>query len=100
MNKENVQKLESSLARLQDKENVIYFLTYDTKNNARAAIKHIYDIALTLKENGYNSKILVEDKLYTGVDSWLGDTYKDLEVVSIKEDNIEMNVDDDRVCCF
>ncbi len=68
--------------------------TYDTKNNPRAAVKHIYDIALTLKRNGYNSKILVEDSSYTGVKGWLGDTYDELSVVSIKTDKIEINVDD------
>jgi endoglucanase Acf2 len=56
MSKENIEKLESALGRLETKENVIYFLTYDTKNNARAAIKHIYDMALTLKENGHTPK--------------------------------------------
>lgn len=93
MNKENIEKLESALGRLETKENVIYFLTYDTKNNARASIKHIYDMALTLKENGYNSKILVEDETYTGAE-WLGDSYKELPVVSIKEDKIEIKIED------
>ena len=41
----NIEKLESSLGRIENKENVIYFLTYDTKNNARAAVKNIYDMA-------------------------------------------------------
>jgi hypothetical protein len=93
MNKENIEKLESALGRLETKENVIYFLTYDTKNNARASVKHIYDMALTLKENGYNSKILVEDETYTGAD-WLGESYKDLPVVSIKGDKIEIKIED------
>lgn len=93
-NKENIEKLESAISRLELNENVVYFLTYDTKNNARAAIKHIYDMALTLKENGVKVKILVEEKSYSGVEAWLGDTYKDLEVVSIKEDKVEINIDD------
>ena len=90
----NIEKLESSLSRIGNKENVIYFLTYDTKNNARAAVKNIYDMALALKENGYNAKILVEDKTYSGVDSWLGEEYKDIEVVSIKEDKVEIKIED------
>jgi glycosyltransferase involved in cell wall biosynthesis len=49
---------------------------------------------LTLKQNGHKSNILVEDKTYTGVESWLGDTYKELPVVSIKEDKIELKIDD------
>lgn len=91
---ENIEKLEEALSRLHSKENNIYFLTYDTRNNARASIKHIYDMALTLKQNGHKSNILVEDKTYTGVESWLGDTYKELPVVSIKEDKIELKIDD------
>jgi glycosyltransferase involved in cell wall biosynthesis len=77
-----------------ENESIVYFLTYDTKTNARAAIKHIYDMALTLKNNGVNVKILVEDKSYSGVESWLGETYKDLPVVSIKDDKVEIKLDD------
>ena len=91
-NQENLEKLQAALGRVEMKENVIYFLTYDTKNNARAAIKHIYDMALTLKENGYNSKILVEDKTYSGA-LWLGEKYNVLDVVTIKDDKVEMKID-------
>ena len=93
MSKENIEKLESALGRLETKENVIYFLTYDTKNNARASVKHIYDMALTLKENGNVTKILVEDKTYTKPE-WLGEGYDQIEVVSIKEDKINILIDD------
>jgi hypothetical protein len=93
-NKENIERLQSALDRLQTSESIVYFLTYDTKNNARASIKHIYDMALTLNNSGTPSKILVEDGTYVGVGSWLGDTYKELEVVSIKEDKIELKIDD------
>jgi hypothetical protein len=51
MNKENIEKLENSLNKLISNEHVIYFLTYDTKNNPRASVKYIYDVALTLKNN-------------------------------------------------
>ena len=93
MSKENMEKLELALGRLETKENVIYFLTYDTKNNARAAIKHIYDMALTLKENGSNPKILTEDKSYIKPE-WLGEKYEVLDVVSIKEDKLNIQIDD------
>jgi hypothetical protein len=93
-NKETIEKLESSLGRIETNQSVTYFLTYDTKNNARASVKHIYDIALTLNKNGMKSKILVEDGTYSGVESWLGDKYKELEVVSIKENKVEINVED------
>lgn len=93
-NSENVEKLESALERLNGKENAIYFLTYDTRGNARASVKHIYDMALTLKEDGYNAKILVEDKSYSGVETWLGDRYSSLETVTIKDDRVEIKIED------
>jgi hypothetical protein len=93
-NKENIEKLSVALENLNTKTNTIYFLVYDTKNNPRASVKHIYDIALTLKQNGYNSKLLVEDKTYSGVNSWLGDTYSELEVVTIKDDRVEIKIED------
>lgn len=95
MNKqENIEKLESALERLDKNENVVYFLTYDTKNNPRAAVKHIYDMALTVSQNGFNAKILVEDNTYGGVSHWLGDGYNDIPVVSIKDDKVEIKIED------
>jgi glycosyltransferase involved in cell wall biosynthesis len=93
-NIENIEKLESALGRLESSESIVYFLTYDTRNHARASIKYIYDLAKTLSNNGVKSKILVEDKNYAGVESWLGDVYKDIEVVSIKDDKPEIKIED------
>lgn len=94
-NKENaIVVLESALGRVIKNENVIYFLAYDTKDNARAAIKHIYDMALVLKVNGYNSKILVEEKSYSGIQSWLDESYDVLPIATIKDDKVEIKIDD------
>ena len=94
-NKETIiENLVSALDRSEKNESVIYFLVYDTKNNARAAIKHIYDIAITLHDFGYNSKILAEEKGYTGVKNWLDESYDVLPIVTIKEDKIEIKIDD------
>ena len=94
MNKEDFGKIEESISNIKNNKNNIYFLTYDTRNNPRASIKHIYDIALTLKENGFNSKILVENKSYVGVNGWLGDVYNDLDIVSIKDDAPKIKIED------
>lgn len=92
--KTNIEKLEDSLLSLKNNDNVIYFLTYDTKNNPRASVKYIYDLALTLVENGFKSKILVEDKSYVGVSNWLGDKYNSIEIVTIKEDKVQIKIED------
>ena len=93
-NKENIEKLESALGRLENSESIVYFLTYDTKNNPRASVKYIYDLALTLKKNGTPTKILVEDGTYGGVSHWLDGEYSEIPVVSIKEDKVELKIDD------
>lgn len=90
----NIEKLQDALLRIESKENIIYFLCYDTRGNARASVKHIYDMALFLSEMGYTSKILVEDNKYGGVASWLGEKYNVIPVVSIKDDKVEMSIDD------
>ena len=93
-NQQNIEKLEAALGRIKTHESKAYFLVYDTKGNARASIKYIYDLALTLNQNGTPSKIVVEDKSYSGVESWLDDKYKELEVLSIKDDKLELSIDD------
>lgn len=93
-NNENLKQLESAFDRLKTNESVVYFLTYDTKNNARASVKHIYDLALTLHNSGVVAKILVEDSTYGGIKSWLDNKYEVLPVVSIKEDKVELKIDD------
>lgn len=93
-NNDNIKKLEDALLNLEENKSIVYFLTYDTKNNPRASVKYIYDLALTLKNNGKQVRILVEEKSYSGVDTWLGETYKDLPVLSIKDDKVEINIED------
>ncbi len=90
----NIAKLQEAIFRLESKENKIYFLCYDTRGNARASIKHMYDMALFLREAGMDSKILVEDNKYTGVSSWLDEKYNTIPVISIKDDKMEMSIDD------
>jgi hypothetical protein len=93
-NNENIEKLQQALGRLENNSNTIYFLTYDTKNNPRASVKYIYDLAFVLKENGYDSKILVEDETYGGVSHWLGNKYNNIDVASIKDGSVQIKIDD------
>lgn len=95
MNKqETIDNLQTSLNKMISKESVIYFLVYDTNNNARASVKYIYDMALTLKNNGYNAKILVENSTYHSVIEWMGTEYDVLEIVPIKESQVSIKIED------
>lgn len=90
----NIEKLQDALSRIESKENKIYFLCQDTRGNARASVKHIYDMVLFLRDAGMDAKILVEDKNYGGVSTWLDEKYNSIPVVSIKDDKVEMSIDD------
>ena len=50
-NEELINKLFDALGRIENKMSSVYFLTYDTKNNPRASVKYIYDLALILNKN-------------------------------------------------
>jgi hypothetical protein len=93
-NEESVTKIYEALNRIEGKTNCVYFLIYDTKNNPRASVKYIYDLALFLNKNGVKSKLLVEDETYTGVEHWLGEAYNEIEKIPIRGANVELNVDD------
>ena len=75
MNQEQITKLEKSVQNMKDKSSRIYFLVQDTKGNAKASVRYIYQMAMTLKTNGYNAMILHEKPDYFGVGSWLSEDY-------------------------
>lgn len=77
MNQENIKKLENSIKNLRDKTARIYFFVQDTKGNARASIRYIYQMAMALKNAGLNPIMLHEKEDYFGVADWLGSEYMD-----------------------
>ena len=88
-------KIETSLTNLKEKKSRIYFVVQDTKGNARASIKFIYDIAMALKDDGFNSIILHEKKEYTGVESWLDESYMSkLPHQAIEGENLNISPED------
>jgi hypothetical protein len=95
MSTENYEKLEKSINNMKEKLSRIYFMVQDTKGNAKASVKYIYHMALTLKNAGYNAIILHEKPEYFGVSSWLGEEYMSkLEHRSIEGTSLEISPDD------
>jgi hypothetical protein len=89
------EKVLQSIENLKNKKNRIYFFVQDTKGNAKASIRFIYQMALTLKKEGYNSIILHEKNDYEGVKSWLGEIYMtNLEHRSLEGQNLEISPED------
>ena len=94
MTNEQISKLEMAILNMEEKKSRIYFLVQDTKGNAKASVRYIYQIAKTLKNNGFNSIILHEKPDYFGVSSWLGEEYMELEHQPIEGTNLEISPDD------
>jgi hypothetical protein len=95
MNTENLEKLEKSIENLKNKNSRIYFFVQDTKGNARASVRLIYQMAHSLKTKGYNAIILHEKSDYFGVSSWLDEKFMvDLEHKYVEGTNLEISPED------
>lgn len=95
MNQEQITKIEVSLSNMKEKKSRLYFFVQDTKGNAKASVAYIYDLALVLKKQGYNSIILHEKPDYVGVASWMGQEYMDsLPHKSIEGQSLEVAPED------
>ena len=94
MNQEQISTLEKSIQNMKDKSSRIYFLVQDTKGNARASVRYIYQMAMALKNNGFNSIILHEKPEYFGVSSWLDEEYMKLPHNAIEGTNLAISPED------
>lgn len=95
MTQENIKKLENSIDNLKNKSSKIFFIVQDTKGNAKASVRYIYQMAMALKKQGYSPIILHEKSDYTGVNSWLDASYmSELEHRPIEGQNLEVSPED------
>lgn len=94
MNDQTVANLQKSVSNLENKSARIYFISQDTKGNAKASIRYIYQMAMSLKNEGFNPIILHEKPDYTGVSSWLGEEYMSLPHRAIEGEKLEVSPED------
>ncbi len=88
------EKVKQSIKVLRDKQARIYLLVQDTKGNAKASVKLIYQMGKTLKDNGFNPIILHEKSDYAGVIAWLDEEYMSLPHKAIEGQNLEISPED------
>ena len=94
MDEETIKKIEESIKNLESKESRIYFMVQDTKGNAKAGVRYIYQMALTLKNSGFNTFIIHEKNDYKGVSSWLGEEYMEIPHESIENQDLKISPED------
>jgi hypothetical protein len=88
------EKVQLSIQNLREKKARIYFFVQDTKGNAKASIRLIYQMADVLKKDGFNPIMLHEKNDYVGVASWLGEEYMTLPHKAIEGQNLEISPED------
>jgi hypothetical protein len=88
------EKVLKSIEVLKNKQVRIYFMVQDTKGNAKASVRLIYQMAKALKDAGYNPIILHEKSDYSGVTAWLEEEYMELPHKAIEGQNLEISPED------
>lgn len=91
---EKIEKLEEIVSSLVNKEGTVYFFTLDTKDAPSGEVKYIYDLALLLREMGYDVKMLHQEEEFVGPLDWLGDKYAVIEHLDVKNDNVTVKPSD------
>ena len=91
---ERILKIENSISNLENKNSKIYFFVQDTKGNAKASLRYIYQMAWALKQNGYNPIMLHEKPDYFGVSGWLNEEYTTLPHQSVEGQNLQISPED------
>jgi len=94
MDQDKIKKIENCISNLKSKSNKFYFFVLDTKGYAKASIRYIYQIALTLKDKGYHPVILHEKSDYTGVSEWMGEKYMEIDHQSIESQTLNVSPED------
>jgi len=88
------EKVLKSIEILKNKQARIYFMVQDTKGNAKASVRLIYQMAKALKDAGYNPIILHEKADYSGVAAWLDEEYMEIPHRAIEGQNLEISPED------
>lgn len=114
--KEVIKRIEAAIKTIENKEFTVYFFVIDSKNNPNGGLSYIYQMAKTIQTKGYNVKMLYqleneysqseieelqnkelpldENRMFTGVTSWLGEEYSTLEHMNIMKEEWKVSPSD------
>lgn len=95
---EILKRIETEIEKMRDKQNKMLFYVFDTKGNPSGSLEYIYNIALLLKNSGYDVEMLYqtdgEDDEFVGVEEWLGEEYASLTHLNISKDEVKVSASD------
>lgn len=82
---ENIQK---EIDKIDKKKNKIYFFVIDTKGVSSGSLEYIYNLALILKNEGYDVSMLHTEEEFVGVGAWLGEEYTNLPHYNVNKGEV------------
>lgn len=90
-----ISRIESEIEKIDKKESNIFFFVLDTKGNPNGSLAYIYNLALILKNDGYNVSMLYqEDEEFIGVKDWLGEEFAQLPHYDINGGDVSVSASD------
>lgn len=98
MDKEKIELMKSriieQISKIDNKEFTLYFYVIDTKGVPSGSLSYIYDIALGLKNMGYNVGMMHNEEEFIGVEEWLGSGYSELPHFNVEKKSIDVSPSD------
>lgn len=115
---EVINRIENEIKKLKNKDFTMFFFTIDSKNVPNGSVVYTYDIALSMKQLGYNVTMLyqldneisprhkmkqiekgiydpMDDNVFCGVGDWMGQEFADLPHLNIaKKDSFKVSPSD------
>lgn len=92
-----IEKIKSEIAKIDKKENNVYFFVLDTKGVASGGLEYIYKLAIIAKNDGYNVGMLYQLEKgdeFVGVKDWLGEQYANLPHYNVSNEDVEISPSD------
>ena len=83
-----IENIEKEISKIDKKENRIYFFVIDTKGVPSGSLEYIYNLALILKNEGYDVSMLHTEEEFVGVGAWLGEEYTNLPHLNVNKGEV------------
>ena len=83
-----IENIEREISKIDKKENRIYFFVIDSKGHPSGSLEYIYNLALFLKNDGYDVSMLHTEDDFVGVGAWLGEEYANLPHLNVNKGEV------------
>ena len=87
-NKIVIENINKEIAKIDKKENRVFFFVIDTKGVPSGSLEYIYNLALIAKKDGYDVSMLHTEEEFVGVGAWLGEEYTNLPHYNVNKGEV------------